>query len=57
MGTVAIVTENKGKVFFCHALEGVKSLFQDKKSGFNSCHMQKNEVGCLDSLLKGLLLF
>ena len=47
MGTVAIVTENKGKAFFCHILEEVKSLFEDKGSDLNSCHMQKNKGGCL----------
>lgn len=44
---VAVVTENKRKVFFCHVLEGVKSLFQDKESDLNSCLMQKNEISCL----------
>lgn len=58
MGTVAIVTENKGKVFLCHVLGEVKSLFEEKVSGSNSCHMQKNGVGRLIRLpAKRSLLF
>lgn len=31
MGTVAIVTENKGKVFVCHVLEGGEVIVLEEK--------------------------